>query len=245
MNQRDYIPKTEVEIRRDFAVNFGRLVRAGQAFDTGHQSEALSIAVLVYLFVHDHGRSAVSLLTLAGRKDSIRYRDTAKPLNPRNMFAEHPLAGMSATAHPEEPHFEYLAISQLNFMPFDQEIRFGAWWDGRVLRDRARREFSRKNLIFVFRNKMGGGHASSGYDRLDEMAAIAFADLGRHDASGWFISSATRVLRPEYGVQFATVRQIGWELEHTLRSHCSDLLGDDAASPQRPRMIPVNDAEHG
>lgn len=87
---------------------------------------------------------------------------------------------------------------------------------------------------------MGGAHASEGYDRLEKVAASAFADLARGDPGGWIMETGQGRFRPEYGVQFATVRQIGWELEQTLRRHCADLLGGmTSSSPSAPRMIQI------
>ncbi|MGH7121376.1 MAG: hypothetical protein ACREFP_20705 [Acetobacteraceae bacterium] len=241
MSQRDYIPKAEPEIRRDFAVAFERLVRAELAYDAGHCSDALAIAALVYLFCHDKGRNTRSLLSLARRKDTIGFRDTGVPMNPRNVLTEFPLALVQVTAGPEGEHFHYRpARDETLAIVGNKEARFSAWWEATVIRDRERRSFSRKNLTFFFRNKMGGAHVSEGYDRLDEMASAAFADLARSDPGAWIMRSGAVLLRPEYGVQFATVRQIGWELEQTLRRHCGDLLGDEQVlQPSMPRMIPL------
>jgi hypothetical protein len=76
VGHRDYTAKTPVEIARDFTMAFDRLARAGQAYDAGHHSDALTIAALVYLFVHDHGKSTVSLLSLTKRKGNIVLCDT-------------------------------------------------------------------------------------------------------------------------------------------------------------------------
>jgi hypothetical protein len=84
-----FIPKTSEELHGDFIGAFERLVRAGKAFDEGHFSEAPRIAAEVYLFVHDHGRSATSLLTHVGRKKTD-FIDTAVPLNSKNLLAEAP-----------------------------------------------------------------------------------------------------------------------------------------------------------
>jgi len=159
------------------------------------------------------------------------------------MLTEHPLAVVQVTTGPEGPHLQYkAALDSLVSIIGEKEVSFGAWWDAAVLRDPKRREFSRKNLVFFFRNKMGGGHVSEGYDQLENTASIAFADLARSDAGGWLVSSGNGMLRPEYGVQFATVRQIGWELEQTLKRHCGDLVTHmKVLAAPLPRMISVND----
>lgn len=243
MGHRDYIPKTQAEIGRDFAMGVERLVRAGHAYDAGLHAEALSIAALVYLFVHDHGKSAVSLLSLARRKETVAFRDTGAPLNPRNLLTEHPLALAETAGGSEGRYVCYRpTLGQSEIFVGDKELRFSSWWEATVLRSSQRHEFSRKNLIFFFRNKMGGGHVSEGYDQLEKVASAAFAALARSDAGGWLVPSSRRMLRPEYGVQLATVRQIGWELEQTLRRHCGDLVAEaEALAVSRPRMISLND----
>lgn len=241
MAGRDYIPKTSEEVEAAFITAFEQLVRAGISYDAGDHAQVLVVSTLVYLFVHDHGRSAVSLLTQAGHKNSIRYRDTGTPLNPKNLLTEHPLASVQIVQNAEGQYFQYLPVRDTTAAFIgDKEGRFGTWWEAHVLRDPKRREFSRKNLVFFFRNKMGGAHASEGYDRLETVAAAAFADLAQGDAGGWIMATGQSRFRPEYGVQFATVRQIGWELEQTLRRHCSNLVGDRPLPlPSAPRMIPV------
>jgi hypothetical protein len=91
----------------------------------------------------------------------------------------------------------------------------------------------------VFRNKLGSGHVSKGYDRHGAAPASAFADLARGDAGGWLLINEQGGLPPEYGVHFATMRQIGWELEQTLRRHCGDLIAvAPLASPVAPKNAP-------
>lgn len=173
------------------------------------------------------------------RKDTIGFRDTGVPVNPKNVLTEFPLAICEVAASPEGGHFQYRpALDETVTIVGDKEAKFSAWWEATVIRDPKRRDLSRKNLIFFFRNKMGGAHVSEGYDRLGEMASAAFADLARSDPGAWIMRSGSVLLRPEYGVQFASVRQIGWELGQTLRRHCGDLLGDEQVlPPSTSRMI--------
>ena len=86
---------------------------------------------------------------------------------------------------------------------------------------------------------MGGGHVSEGYDRLEQIAADAFAVLARTDAGGWVLESAGARLRPEYGVQFATMRQIGGNWRRFGATAETFLDDPQTSSGAKPRMLPV------
>jgi hypothetical protein len=155
-----FIPKTADELQRDFVGAFERLVRAGKTFDEGHSTEAARIAAEVYLFVHDRGRSATSLLTHVGRQNT-NFMDTATPLNPKNLLAETPLVTMQMFSN----GFAYVAIRGDGPPPIYDlpPLPFSKWCGKPVLRDPKRRTYSRKNLVHHFRNTLGGGHVAAGH----------------------------------------------------------------------------------
>ena len=101
-------------------------------------------------------------------------------------------------------------------------------------------------LLFSYFGTAGGGHVSEGHDQLEKTTSVAFANLVRSDAGGWVVSAGNGMLRPEYGGQFATVRQIGWELEQTIKRHCGDLITEVKTSiTLLPKMVPVTDRGFG
>lgn len=214
-----FVERSQQELARDFRDTFLRLVRAGEAFDEGHEYEAASIAALIYVLVHEGGKRSPSLLTMLGRKTSLKFVDSAAPLNPRNLLTETPLVMMEVSNN----GFRYKArrdTGPFEFIP----CPFSKWWEKPVLRDPQRRVFSRKNLIHFFRHFRGGGHVGRRHEPQDTLPAQAFADMASRDPGNWFYNNGTKNLVPEYGADYASVRQVGWEVERTIREGCIDML---------------------
>lgn len=215
-----FVPRNREELDRDFRDTFLRLVRAGANFDEGHEYEAAGIAAAVYVLVHEGGKRSPSLLTLLGKKAGLRFVDSATPLNPNNLLTEAPLT-MTLVS---QGNFRYVAIRNLG-PPFNiPPAAFPNWWEKPVLRDVKRREFSRKNLIHFFRHSRGGGHVGRQHEPQDSVPAQAFSDMSLRDPAGWSFTNGTQTFVPEYGADYASVRQIGWEIEQTLRINCAGLI---------------------
>jgi hypothetical protein len=214
MNRPRSFNKSEDELRRNFLHAFDALTLSAKSYDEGYYGEAVRLAATVHVFVHDHGKSSVSLLTHLKRK-SIAFVSTAVPLNPRNLLTEMPLVMMRLSS--DQPSVFY--VPRLDDGPpiGRSEEPFHKWWDAGVMRDNRRRIFSRKNLISNMRHREGGAHVDG---QLDEM----FADLGRNNSMGWVGISAGEKFVPAYGPEYASVRQIAHELTLTLRAYCADLL---------------------
>src|SRR6202040_1990913 len=151
------VRKTSEELAEDFRIAFRHLDAALARCAAGDLSEATHLAALVYMFVHDYGKSSVSLFTHVGRKGAP-FHDTAHALNPSNLLTESPLTGMQigTSGAGALPLF---AMSDGGPLP-PKEVAFSRWWEVGVLRDNKRRIFSRKNLIFALRNRGGGGHVA-------------------------------------------------------------------------------------
>lgn len=206
------VPKSQEELKANFKHAFDSLTLSIVAYDEGYKGETARLASVIYIFVHDHGRSSISLLTQVGRK-AIQFHSTATPLNPKNLLTEMPLVAMRGGVG----GIEHLSLIEADFEVVTSEQSFAEWWEAGVLRDNKRRIFSRKNLVFAFRHGEGGGHVSPDLDE-------AFAGLARDNSMGWVMSIGDRELVPEYGPQYATIRQIAHELRVTLVQHCADLL---------------------
>jgi len=227
-----FISRDRSELERDFRDTFSRLVRGGAAFDEGHASEAAGIAAAVYVFVHEGGKRRPSLLTLLGLKSKLKFVDSARSINPKNLMTEHPLVMLENSGE----KFRYFARRDLNIAP-NPPTSFSKWWEKSVLRDRQRREFSRKNLIHFFRHYRGGGHAGRQHEPQGDMPAQAFADLARVDPGNWMFQMDGQTFVAEYGADYASVRQIGWELEQSLRAGCPDLIPHGSPTSMRMQSV--------
>ena len=213
MSRPTKVQKTADEVRRNFQHVFRGLLISCESYDAGYKGEAARLAASVYILVHDYGRNSVSLLTQLGR-NSIDFVNTCVPLNPKNLLTEMPLAMMHLT----DGGMEYVPLlGGPPEPPKDLTLPFGRWWEMDVMRDDRRRTVSRRNIVFHMRHCEGGGHVDP---KLDEI----FADIQRANSMGWVFSTRNKDFVPEYGPEYATMRQIAWEVEQTLQTHCGDLI---------------------
>ena len=226
------ISRSQEEFRRSFEDNFVRLVSAGERFDAGQNAEAITIAGIVYVIVHEGGKRSPSALTLLGRKSAVGFHDSGRPINPNNLITfQAPLTQMIFGSGISIQATKDADPSKMPPLPFSK------WWEGHVLRDHGGRLFSRKNLIHYFRNTLGAGHVGKQFEGQDQLDGKAFADLGNAFASSFELHIDNQKVKPRHGPEFATVRQIGWELEQSLRVSCADLVPDIASAMQN--MQPV------
>jgi hypothetical protein len=204
--------KSKDELEQDFRNVYQMLSNSLRLYDEGQFVEVARIASSIYVLVHDYGKGTKSLLTLLDRKN-IPFFDSAGPLNPRNLLTEMPMVMMQITNNVMEyrPHLDDGPPKPEAWMQFSR------WWDAPVLRDNRRRVLSRKNLVFAFRNTEGGGHVAPYFDEV-------FAALKRENSMGWVFKRGDDGVAPIGSPEGATMRQIGWEIDATLRRHCSDLL---------------------
>jgi|GEM_PF-6743807 len=228
-----FVKRAITEIEQDFREAFSRLVRTGEAFDEGHNPEAANIAAAVYVFVHEGGKRSPSLLSLLNIKSKLVFINSAKPIDDNNLVTETPLVGM----HVSDQNFKYEVKLGNDTQHLYRQPSFIKWWEQAVLRDWSRRQFSRKNLIHYFRHFRGGGHVGRQHERQDNLPAQAFADMANQDPGGWIFQMNDRKYMAQYGAEYASVRQIGWELERTLRTGCPDLIAQDLAASTNLRSI--------
>ncbi len=214
-------PKTPDELRRNFRHAFEALELSSKAYDEGHKGEAARLAGVIYVYVHDYGRNNVSLLTHVGRK-SIPFCNTARPINPRNKLTEAPLTLLNLSSAPPSE----AALNEEVYVPrlgqptnvTEPELKFTAWWEAGILKDKKNRILTRKNLITFMRHNEGGGHVSGTFDEY-------FAGLRRENTGGWSIVRNAQAVAPAYGPEYASTRQIAYEVRETLVRHCQELLG--------------------
>jgi hypothetical protein len=171
------------------------------AFDTGFNGEVKRLAVSARVLVHDTTKST-SLLTLTNRK-GIQFFDSADPYDDANLIGHSSLVQIqlgSPGAKPK-PHLDDVLEAR--------DTDFETWWNGVVLVDAQRNEFSRRDIVLSLANKDGGAHVDH---KIDE----AYNNLRKNNAQGWItVDEAGREVPAEDNVP-ATMRQIAHELLRTL-----------------------------
>lgn len=171
------------------------------SFDHGFVGEIKRLAVSVRVLVHDTN-SSTSLLTLAKRK-SIEFVDTADPYDDENVLSHSSLVQIHMTPQGAKPK------AHLDDALENQSILFDAWWNGIVLVDSNKNEFSRKDITLYLANKDGGAHVDH---EIDEK----YHNLRNKNSLGWVtVLGDGRQIAGEDHVP-ATMRQIAHELIKSL-----------------------------
>jgi hypothetical protein len=125
-------------------------------------------------------------------------------------------------------------------------VSFDCWWAGPVLSRYVhtpveRREIiSRSELIEHIRNEEGGGHVSARYKRDTSADKMARLMQGEYVDGYMELDGGPPQTAEPHIPAYATVRQIGWELEQTLRNARPDLIDRANLAPSLgPRMKPA------
>jgi len=143
---------------------------------------------------------------------SIPFYDSAGPLNPRNVLAEHKLVLIRMT----NAGARYIPV--LNDAPLRaRQVRFLDWWNNPVLKDQAGITFCRRELILNVADTDGGAHVDSELD-------AKYMALSRANSLGWQFSADNIVKALEGRPELACVRQIAHELLGTIRLSAPQFL---------------------
>lgn len=196
--------RTREELEAALNVQRQALTSSCNAFDEGAQWEALRLATAVFNLVHDGGRQSLSILTQLGVRDSISYLASGQPISPNNLVSSTPLVIFQVGGDKSGP------IPRLDQDPVgDRMVSFKAWWEreGIYRAGAAGRDWYRKNLVFSLRNQDGGSHFDRKLTDPDYMQLKAGA--------GWIVGTNGQE-GPMSGLEFATMRQIAYELMKSL-----------------------------
>lgn len=217
------MPRSDEELIAQLRTHVTFLGRSGRSFDTGAEDEALRLAVSIRVLVHDTQHSA-SVLGQLGRKSDMTFLDSyIPPPDPEdgsmvwNMGAG--LAGLTADNSGRPCYRASAELHPLSVGPVD----FDVWWNRVVIRDQARAEFTRKDLVLALANQDGGAHVDP---ELDD----AYKALSRSNSLGWMagirsgMDDGTVANVPMGSPVPANVRQIAWELERSLLDELGEQL---------------------
>jgi hypothetical protein len=233
-------PTSRAERERAFVHAYERLVRAGAAYDRGHRSEAPNIAKEVFNFVYDHG-GTTSVLTQLGLRGALAFVSTVEKPPPDKV----PLGAVLVSPDLRLVD-DYYWPDAMDLLPRLGEgaptvlLPVEGWLAETVLAWHGRGTITRMELLKFTRDTAGGGHVAAKHhrnpsnDKLLEMLRGAWLFLQQRMPDG-----TARGPEPEV-IAWATVRQIGWEVEETLRRGCLDLVVRADLNPAPgPRMVPM------
>jgi hypothetical protein len=202
------VQRTKSELIRALENQLRFLQTSAAAYDAGNETESVRMATAAYVLLHDGGRRNKSILTQLGKRGSLRFVASGHGINPDNLFTQLPLLMVGVSS--EGPKAQYLPLlDQGPVAP--RALQFGRWWEDIVYQSQTGKTLTRKSLIMSLRDQDGGGHFD---EELSDEAYISAAD---RSTVGLLISIDGRVQMPEIGPHLATMRQIAWEIDHSLQ----------------------------
>ena len=188
---------------------------SAESFDSGFEGEAKRMATAIRVLVHDT-RVSHSVLTQLEVKSSIKYLDTAEPINPKNLATT---PGLVIFRMGSEGASYVAPLSDRHLEPSVK--RFDEWWTEPVTKDEHLALFSRRNYVLTLSNKEGGAH-------VDPTLDASYAALTRGNSLGWVHStSESGEHLPLGSPALASVRQIAHELILSLKAQLTPLLSAD------------------
>lgn len=239
---RKRVSQSRLQLEEHLREQAGFLRRSGEAYDRGFEDEAKRLAVSVRVLVHDTN-SSKSLLRQLGVKDTLRYLNTANPIDPRNLATTNNLVSIMNLPNEDGTNtIRYVPTIRSHgriSLPYRKEVSFSEWWQGSIIKDTSRRILGRKDIVLGMANQLGGAHVDPELD--DEFHALV-----REGSLGWRLglpphgiviqvpSGLASFGPPVPGGATASMRQIAFELEETLASQLVAMLGSTARSTEAP-----------
>ncbi len=220
MSKRKRVRRPKDELQREFREQLQLLRLSCKAYDSGLEAAGKHIALSIRVLVHQHGqsRSLLDQLNLS----SIRFMDSAGPLNPNNVLTDcmltiiqvSPLGG------------RYLPLIAGGALPRPMRaISFVNWWNNPVLKDMNRRTLCRRELVLNVADTDGGAHVDP---ELDE----AYMAISRENSLGWEFRKGDIVRALAGRPELACMRQMAHEVFSTINSYVPEFSAD--ASPVIP-----------
>lgn len=175
------------------------------SYHTGNKREAVRIATIVRILLHDHRRSSVSLLTHLEAKQRISLSSSVE-----------------GDPHPNAPFLTTMVRTRISAdatgkasttygAPFDPKnlltMSVDAWWK-QVVYILGQVRCTRKSLVLDAADKDGGAH-------VDATLAPDYATIATTGERGWWHYSPTsdpNNMQPVRDVHLIYLRQIGFEI---------------------------------
>jgi hypothetical protein len=210
--------RSKEELEQHLGQQLDYLDRSAEWFDQGHVSEAGRLATIVHLLCHD-GSANNSLLRLLGMRGKMQFYDSAQrgPCDDGGYSANPPLLGY----YVQENWQGYRALLTESHRGTWQ--KFSKWWEGIVYRIPKKPPVTRRQLIFQLRSQDGGSHVDpsitdESYDLMsrESKQLIPLSD----DGSKWI----TLDHDASEQIHLHTVRQIAWELKHSIYQYRSLMI---------------------
>lgn len=215
--------KSKEKLEAELSEQLLALRASAKAYDEGNHWEAKRLSSTIYILLHDGGHNSRSLLGLLGKKGGLRLV-SSKVVPPSQGTVVAASSTLIVHTRLTGSGAEYVPV--LDDHPLRDQYRwlqFDRWWEEQVFHPVSSTSLSRKNIIFTMRSQDGGAHVD---DAITNADYVRFDEKG--DPSTRYHSPGTLVLTTSEAKQDspsgeaikngirATVRQIAWEVDHSL-----------------------------
>ncbi|QVL45695.1 MAG: hypothetical protein KFB94_00780 [Methylophilaceae bacterium] len=190
-----------VDFKEHLKKQLGFLDRSCQSYDAGFTDEAVRIATVIRVLIHQT-RESTSLLEHLNATTINFLSTTFEPSAQTVSFVG---MGMMRVGGGESEYFP-----QLGEGPINEFIPFSKWWNQVVMVLDAKHRITRKNIVLAAANKDGGAH-------VDKKLTAEYVALAAAGAVGTFIyeSQGQRDETEIEGAHLVSLRQMGYELLHS------------------------------
>jgi hypothetical protein len=218
--------KTAAELEQELSEQIEAMRSSAMAYDAGKVWEAKRLASSLYILAFDGNGRTKSLLGMTGHKSGLKVISSVwHPPKEEGKTVSYAAAGSPllvakfsrATGGEYVPKLgDHPNFSELQSLPFSQ------WWEQKISSDDLPYKLTRKNVVFSVRTQDGGGHVDEAISDEDYWTFKHFGHTSFtfNDQS---ISIQVTGVNPDPGAKPlrncvpATVRQIVWELDHSLK----------------------------
>lgn len=185
----------------------GFLASSAAAFDKGNYAESKRLATVVYNLIYDGKGRTISLCTHLGLLPKMNMISTAPDFKAMKGYipAASPLTHLELSAKPGP--IARPSLERSHFAPRWMSI---SAWLGEHISNPGTKPLSRRNIIHFVRSQDGGSHIDG------EITDDAYLDFRLSGLSPSVRLGSMGKEVPLRGAVAATIRQIAWEVEHSI-----------------------------
>lgn len=205
------IPQSRAALVEHLREQVEFLERSANAYDSGAESEAKRLAVVLRVLLHEGRRSnSRALLGSLGVRDALEFHDVVGA-PPASAVA---FVGLQMGFTPSG--FRYYP----KLGAIVRRVAFAEWWESLVLvQEKAGVRFSRRDAVLNLANTDGGAHVDRSLD-------AAYMRLSRDNAFGWEVRVGGSRGSVENSPALPIVRTAAHEVLGTLRDQLAEYLGE-------------------
>jgi hypothetical protein len=189
----------QVDFKTQLFKQLGFLWRSCDAYDRGHTDEAVRIATVIRVLIHDTSQS-ISLLKHLGAL-GINLSSTVSSFDQSNSVFLSGMGRMTITST------KSTWAANTDCKAIDRQIPAAEWWN-QVVYILGDVRANRKSLVLAAANKDGGAH-------VDTDLTTEYETLMTTGERGWFSYSPTNEMhnfQPIMDAHLVYIRQMGFEL---------------------------------